>query len=56
MNQVLRQQDTSCLRDRNRGRSEMLSKQPAELSLADAYTFSEPIDPAFIQRALVHER
>src|SRR5688572_5173335 len=56
MNQLLRQQDTSCLRDRDRGRTEMLSKQPAEMSLADAQAFGEPIDTAFIEYAPVDQR
>ena len=56
MNQLLRQQDTSCLRDRDRGRTEMLSKQPAELSLSDAQAFGEPIDTAFIECASVDQR
>ena len=56
MNQLLRQQDTSCLRDRDGGCTEMLSKQPAELSLADAQAFGEPIDTAFIECASVDQR
>ncbi len=56
MNQLLRQQDTSCLRDRDRGRTEMLSKQSAELSLSDAQAVGEPIDAPFIECASVDER
>ena len=56
MNQLLRQQDTSCLRNRDRGRTEMLSKQPAELSLSDPQAFGEPIDTAFIECASVDQR
>ena len=36
MNQLLGQQDTPCLGDRDWRRTEMLSKQAAELSLSDA--------------------
>ena len=56
MNQLLRQQDTSCLRNRDRGRTEMLSKQPAELSLSDAQAFGESIDAAVIECAPVDQR
>src|SRR5688572_18523833 len=56
MNQLLRQQNTSCLRDRDRGRTEMLPKQPAELSLSDAQAFGEPIDTAFVECASVDQR
>jgi hypothetical protein len=56
MNQLLRQQDTSCLRDRDRGRTEMLSKQPAELSLSDAQAPGQTIDTSVVECACVDQR
>ena len=56
MNQLLGQQDTPCLRDRYRGRSEMLSKQAAQLSLSYAEAFGQAIDPRFIECACVDQR
>jgi len=56
VNQLLRQQDTSCLCDRDRGRTEVLSKQEPELSLSDAQAFGEAIDTGFIECTSVDER
>jgi hypothetical protein len=49
VNQLLRQENTPRLRDRDWGRTEMLSKQPAELSVADAQPVGQTIDAAFIE-------
>ncbi len=56
MNQLLGQQDTPCLGDRHRGRTEMLSKQAAELSLSDAQAFGQAIDTSFVECASVDQR
>ena len=51
MNQVLGHQDTPCLGDRDRGRTEMLSKQAAQLSLSNAQAPGQPIDTGFVECA-----
>jgi hypothetical protein len=56
MNELLGQQHTTCLRDRNGGRTEMLSKQAAELSFSYAQPFGQTIDACFIDGACVDER
>ena len=56
MNQLLGQQDTPGLRDRDGGRTEMLSKQAAELSLSDAQAFGQAIDTRFVECACVDQR
>ena len=56
MNQLLGQQDTPCLGDRDWGRTEMLSKQAAELSLSDAQALGQAIDTRFVECACVDQR
>ena len=56
MNQLLGQQDTPCLRDRDGGRTEMLSKQAPELSLSDAQALGQAIDTRLIECACVDQR
>jgi hypothetical protein len=56
MNQLLGEQDASGLRHRDGGRTEVLSKQTAQLPLSDAQASGESIDPRVIECAGVDQR